>query len=158
MTPSWAPFGRTGREDDPTPTPMPAAAASHGALPRAPRRSLAVITCMDARIDPLAGFGLALGDAHVLRNAGAEATDDVLRSLRISHDAAGTREVWVVGHTDCLAHGSDDLRVEESLRRSLERITALTLGFRVRTFRYHLGSGWLEELSFPPGSQAAAAD
>ncbi|MDW8339346.1 MAG: carbonic anhydrase, partial [Thermoleophilia bacterium] len=56
-----------------------------GDLPREPRRRLVVVTCMDARIDPLAIVGLELGDAHVLRNAGAVVTDDVLRSLAISH-------------------------------------------------------------------------
>jgi carbonic anhydrase len=101
---------------------------------------------MDARIDPLSGFGLRLGDAHVLRNAGAEASDDVLRSLRLSHAAAGTREVWVVGHSDCLAHGSSDERVEASLRRSLERIASMEEGFGLRAFRYDLGSGRLAEL------------
>jgi carbonic anhydrase len=121
-------------------------------LPREPRRSLVVLTCMDARIDPLSAFGLRLGDAHVLRNAGAEVTDDVLRSLRLSHDAAGTREVWLVGHTDCVAHGCSDARVEASLRRSIGEIASmggLAPGFRVRAFRYDLRSGRLTELRLP---------
>ena len=126
-----------------------AALATPARLPPAPRRSLLVLTCMDARIDPLSAFGLALGDAHVLRNAGAEVTDDVLRSLRISHAAAGTREVWLVGHTDCIAHGSSDERVEASLRRSLEAIAHMggpAADFRVRVFRYDLRGGRLTEL------------
>jgi carbonic anhydrase len=130
--------------------------ATPSALPRAPRRSLVVLTCMDARIDPLSAFGLQLGDAHVLRNAGAEVTDDVLRSLQLSHAAAGTREVWLVGHTDCLAHGSSDERVEASLRRSIEqiaRMSGLAAGFRVRAFRYDLQSGRVMELR-PPTSDA----
>jgi carbonic anhydrase len=125
------------------------AGAAPSALPRAPRRSLLVLTCMDARIDPLAAFGLRLGDAHVLRNAGAEVTDDVLRSLSLSHAAAGTREVWLVGHTDCVAHGGSDERVEASLRRSSERIARMggpAAGFRVRAFRYDLRSGRVTEL------------
>lgn len=136
MSPSWEPFGSRRGEASAAPSP----------LPRAPRRSLAVLTCMDARIDPLSGFGLRLGDAHVLRNAGAEASDDVLRSLRLSHAAAGTREVWVVGHSDRLVHGSSDERVEASLRRSLERIASMEEGFGLRAFRYDLGSGRLAEL------------
>jgi carbonic anhydrase len=107
---------------------------------------------MDARIDPLSAFGLRLGDAHVLRNAGAEVTDDVVRSLGLSHAAAGTREVWLVGHTDCVAHGGSDERVEASLRRSIERIERMDApprGFRVRAFRYDLRSGQLTELRQP---------
>jgi carbonic anhydrase len=125
------------------------AVGTPSALPRVPQRSLLVLTCMDARIDPLSAFGLQLGDAHVLRNAGAEVTDDVLRSLRLSQTAAGTREVWVVGHTDCVAHGSSDERVEASLRRSvgqLARIGGLAAGLRVRAFRYDLRSGQMAEL------------
>jgi carbonic anhydrase len=139
---SWEPFGRTRSGEAP-------AAATPSGLPRAPRRSLLVLTCMDARIDPLSAFGLRLGDAHVLRNAGAEVTDDVLRSLRLSHAAAGTREVWLVGHTDCVAHGGSDERVEASLRRSVEQIARmgeLAAGLRVRAFRYDLRSGRLTEL------------
>jgi carbonic anhydrase len=128
------------------------AVATPSALPRAPRRSLLVLTCMDARIDPLSAFGLRLGDAHVLRNAGAEVTDDVLRSLRLSRAAAGTREVWLVGHTDCVAHGGSDERVEASLRRSVEQIArmgGLGAGFRVRAFCYDLRSRLVTELRLP---------
>jgi carbonic anhydrase len=142
VTFSWEPFGMTRGGEAP-------AGATPSALPRAPRRSLLVLTCMDARIDPLAAFGLGLGDAHVLRNAGAEVTDDVLRSLSLSHAAAGTREVWLVGHTDCVAHGGSDERVEASLRRSSERIARMggpAAGFRVRAFRYDLRSGRMTEL------------
>jgi carbonic anhydrase len=119
-------------------------------LPREPRRSLVVLTCMDARIDPLSAFGLQLGDAHVLRNAGAEVTDDVLRSLRLSQAAAGTGEVWLVGHTDCVAHGGSDERVEASLHRSVEQIAqmgGLAAGLKVRAFRYDLRSGRVTELT-----------
>ena len=120
--------------------------ATPSGLSRAPRCSLLVLTCMDARIDPLSAFGLRLGDAHVLRNAGAEVTDDVLRSLRLSHAAAGTREVWLIGHTDCVAHGGSDERVEASLRHSVGRMGELAADFRVRAFRYDLNSGGLTEL------------
>ena len=63
---------------------------------------------MDCRIDPLAALGLALGDAVILRNAGAHASDDVLRSLRLARDNLGITDVHVVGHTDCAAHAGDD--------------------------------------------------
>jgi carbonic anhydrase len=85
-----------------------AATFAHPELPREPRRRLAVVTCMDARIDPLAALGLELGDAHVLRNAGAIVTDDVLRSLALSHAVLGTREALVVGHTGCGLHGASN--------------------------------------------------
>jgi carbonic anhydrase len=77
-----------------------------GDLPREPRRRVAVVTCMDARIDPLAILGLRLGDAHVLRNAGGVVTDDVLRSLAISHAVLGTEEAFVIGHTGCGMQGA----------------------------------------------------
>ena len=66
-----------------------------------PRRGLVVVTCMDARIDPLPLLGLQVGDAHVLRNAGGIVTDDVLRSLAVSHHLLGTSEAHVIGHTEC---------------------------------------------------------
>ena len=66
-----------------------------------PRLRTAILTCMDARIDPVSLFGLGRGDAHVLRNAGARATPDVLRSLALSQAILGTREVLVLGHTGC---------------------------------------------------------
>ncbi len=70
-------------------------------LPAAPARRLVVVTCMDARLEPLDLLGLELGDAHVLRNAGAVVTEDVLRSLAVSAWMMGTRETVVLGHTDC---------------------------------------------------------
>ena len=74
-----------------------------------PSRHLAVVTCMDTRIDPLAVLGLALGEAHVIRNAGARVTDDVLRSLAVSTHALGVDSVVLMQHTQCgLAGVSDD--------------------------------------------------
>jgi carbonic anhydrase len=78
------------------------------ALSMYPRRRLALITCMDCRIDPLSAAGLELGDAHVIRNAGAVVTADVRRSLALSQRALGTTEVWVVAHTGCGVLGLDD--------------------------------------------------
>ena len=77
--------------------PMP------GSDPAAPRRRLAILCCMDCRVDPLEVLGLRPEDAHVLRNAGARPTRDVARSLAQSQLALGTRQVLVMGHTDCRA-------------------------------------------------------
>jgi carbonic anhydrase len=73
-----------------------------------PRRRLAVVTCMDCRINPLVTAGLEPGEAHIIRNAGAVVTDDVRRSLALSQRALQTREVWIVMHTDCGVLGLDD--------------------------------------------------
>ena len=73
----------------------------------APSRHVAIVTCMDARIDPLAELGLGVGEAHVMRNAGGVITDDVIRSLCISQQLLGTREVLVVHHTGCGMCGLD---------------------------------------------------
>ena len=72
-----------------------------GHLAAPPARNLAVVTCMDARIDPLAILGLEPGDAHVMRNAGARVTSDVLRSLVKSVNQLGVRRIVVMHHTDC---------------------------------------------------------
>lgn len=69
------------------------------ALP--PARAFAILTCMDARLDPAKYAGLAEGDAHVIRNAGGRASDDAIRSLIISHKLLGTKEWFVIHHTDC---------------------------------------------------------
>jgi carbonic anhydrase len=83
-------------------------------LPAKPRRRLAVLSCMDARIDVAALLGLAEGDAHVIRNAGGLATDDALRSLALSQALLDTREVFVIQHTRCGMQGD-----EEALRERL---------------------------------------
>jgi carbonic anhydrase len=70
-------------------------------LPMPPGRRFAILTCMDARLDPAKALGLAEGDAHVIRNAGGRASADALRSLAISQQLLGTREVVVIHHTDC---------------------------------------------------------
>ncbi len=70
-------------------------------LERRPTRGLAVLTCMDARVDPARALGLAEGQAHVIRNAGGVATDDALRSLVISNRLLGTATAYVIGHTQC---------------------------------------------------------
>jgi carbonic anhydrase len=89
-------------------------AFSNGDLPTPPGRRLAIVTCMDARLDPAKFLGLELGDAHVIRNAGGLVTEDALRSLVISHWLLGTQEVAVLAHTDCgmLTFSNDDLRAK----------------------------------------------
>jgi len=72
-----------------------------GKLPMPPGRRFAILTCMDARLDPAKYAGLAEGDAHVVRNAGGRASDDAIRSLVISHKLLGTNEWFVIHHTDC---------------------------------------------------------
>ncbi|TSA42474.1 MAG: carbonic anhydrase [Methylococcaceae bacterium] len=72
-----------------------------GDLPMPPGRHFAILTCMDARLDPAKYAGLAEGDAHVIRNAGGRASDDAIRSLVISYKLLGTREWFVIHHTDC---------------------------------------------------------
>src|SRR2546430_12296538 len=83
-----------------------------GDLPMPPGRRFAVVTCMDARLDPAKFLGLDEGDAHVIRNAGGVVSDDALRSLVISHHLLGTREAIVIGHSDCgmLTFTNDELR------------------------------------------------
>jgi carbonic anhydrase len=89
-----------------------AASFAKGDLPMPPGRQLAVLVCMDARIDPAKALGLQEGDAHVIRNAGGRASDDALRSLIISYKLLGTREFLVIHHTDCgmLTFNSQQLR------------------------------------------------
>ena len=78
-----------------------------GLSPR-PRRKVAVLTCMDTRIDPLAMLGLERGDAHIIRNAGGLVTDDAIRSLSASQRLLGTDEIVVVMHDDCGLHGASE--------------------------------------------------
>jgi carbonic anhydrase len=87
---------------------------AHGELRAAPRKPVAVLTCMDARIDPHRMLGLAEGDAHVIRNAGGVANDDAIRSLVVSQRKLRTREVIVILHTDCgMRTFAEDAFVEE---------------------------------------------
>ena len=78
-----------------------AASFSQEELSRFPARKLAILTCMDSRIFPYKMLGLTEGDAHVIRNAGARVTPDVIRSLIISHNVLGTREIVIIHHTEC---------------------------------------------------------
>lgn len=100
------------RHEKPEPTPLynevmianedyAASFGNKGDLVLPPARGFAILTCMDARLDPAKFAGLAEGDAHVIRNAGGRASDDAIRSLVISHKLLGTSQWFVVHHTDC---------------------------------------------------------
>src|SRR5918911_5486648 len=78
-----------------------ASSFAKGDLPMPPGRRFAVVTCMDARLDPAKFLGLDEGDAHVIRNAGGLVTDDAIRSLAISHHLLGTQEALVIAHAGC---------------------------------------------------------
>jgi carbonic anhydrase len=91
-----------------------------GALPLPPARRFAILTCMDARLDPAAYAGLSEGDAHVIRNAGGRASDDAIRSLVISFKLLGTQEWFVIHHTDCGMQLFTDDVIAGLLEHSLE--------------------------------------
>jgi carbonic anhydrase len=136
MTGSRAPFGRTSEALE-----SPAADPGPATLPRQPARKLAVVTCMDSRVDPLRDLGLARGDAMVLRNAGAEVTDDVERSLRIAHEGLGVDEVWLVAHSDCAAHGGADEAARDELRRGVPRVREAIPGATTRLLFVDFATG-----------------
>jgi carbonic anhydrase len=101
-----------------------------GSLPMPPARRFAVLTCMDARLDPAKFAGLAEGDAHVIRNAGGRASDDAIRSLVISYKLLGTREWFVVHHTDCGMETFTDDVMRRLLASSLEHAVYSAEGWR----------------------------
>ena len=85
-----------------------------------PARHFAVLTCMDARLDPAKFAGLAEGDAHIIRNAGGRASEDAIRSLVISYKLLGTREWFIIHHTDCGMEFFTNKTIPELLEKSLE--------------------------------------
>jgi carbonic anhydrase len=118
-----------------------------------PKRRLAVLACMDARLEPHALLGLERGDAHVVRNAGGLVTDDALRSLSASQRLLGTEEIVVVMHRDCGMEGRADFGgfedLEGALRDGLERLRAapeLVAHDRIRGLIYDPADGSLEEI------------
>jgi carbonic anhydrase len=143
-----------------------------GELPLPPARGIAIVACMDARLDPQALLGLEEGDAHVIRNAGGVITDDEIRSLAISQRLLGTEEIILIHHTDCgmLTFTDDEFKrsvqddvgikpewaaeafpdLDEDVRQSIARIKASPFIPRkdsVRGFVYEVETGRLREVT-----------
>jgi carbonic anhydrase len=143
-----------------------------GELPLPPAKRVAIVACMDARLNPYGLLGLQEGDAHVIRNAGGVITDDEIRSLAISQRLLGTEEVMLIHHTDCgmLTFADDDFRrqvqedtgikpewaaetfsdLDEDVRQSIARIKAspfLPKKDNVRGFVYEVETGNLREVT-----------
>jgi carbonic anhydrase len=95
-----------------------------------PSRQLAIVTCMDSRLDVFAALGLGDGEAHILRNAGGVITDDVIRSLAVSQRRLGTREVMLIHHTDC---GMQKL-TDDGFRSELQAATGVAPPFAIESF------------------------
>jgi carbonic anhydrase len=144
----------------------------NGDLPLPPAKRVAIVACMDARLNPYALLGLHEGDAHVIRNAGGVVTDDEIRSLAISQRLLGTEEIMLIHHTDCgmLTFTDDDFRtqverdtgikpewaaeafddLDRDVRQSIGRIKASPFIPRkddVRGFVYDVESGTLREVT-----------
>src|SRR6202041_1978455 len=100
-----------------------------GKLALPPARRFAILTCMDARLDPAKYAGLAEGDAHVIRNAGGRASDDAIRSLVISYKLLGTKEWFIIHHTDCGMEFFTDEVIRGLLAKSLETASLGAEGF-----------------------------
>lgn len=100
------------------------------ALTAAPLRRIAIVACMDGRVDVEAALGLRTGEAHVIRNAGGLATEDVIRSLIVSQQLLGTDEIIVIGHTGCGLLGAD----EDALRDGLTAATGEALDIGIGSF------------------------
>ncbi len=98
------------------------------ALTAAPISGLAIIACMDARLDVEETLGLRTGDAHIIRNAGGLATDDAIRSLIVSQELLGTDEVLVIGHTGCGLEGADEAGIRNDLAARTGRLLDIELG------------------------------
>jgi len=105
-----------------------AGAFPHRHLPTEPARRLAVVCCMDSRIDVFAALGLDLGEAHILRNAGGVVTEDVLRSLVISQHLLGTQAIVVVHHTDCGAQRFTDAGLSAAIQERTGYTPPFALG------------------------------
>jgi carbonic anhydrase len=95
-----------------------------------PSRRLAIVSCMDSRLNVFAALGLRDGEAHVLRNAGGVITDDVIRSLAVSQRRLGTREVMLIHHTDCGMQGLSD----DGFRAELQQATGVAPAFAIESF------------------------
>jgi len=98
------------------------------ALTAAPLSGLAILACMDARLDVEEALGLRTGDAHIIRNAGGLATDDAIRSLIVSQERLGTDEILVIGHTECGLEGADEAGMQDSLAARTGRRLDISFG------------------------------
>jgi carbonic anhydrase len=107
-----------------------AASLPHEHIDVKPARRLAIVTCMDSRLDVFAALGLGHGEAHVLRNAGGVITEDVIRSLAVSQRRLGTREVMLIHHTDC---GMQKLS-DDGFRAELQEATGVAPSFAIESF------------------------
>jgi carbonic anhydrase len=130
-----------------------------GNLPMPPGRHFAILTCMDARLDPAKYAGLAEGDAHVIRNAGGRASDDAIRSLVISYKLLGTSEWFVIHHTNCGMEFFTDALMRDLLASSLE-----TAGLDANGF-HDVGKGpgstegdYIDWLTITDQAQSVTAD
>ena len=115
-------------------------------MPAEPAEGLLVLTCLDPRIDPLAMLGLQVGDAQVVRNAGAVATSSVLETVQLSTDLTATDQVLVIGHTDCIGHGRDDEETAEATLHAAERIRGARPDLRVSAMMLDVRDGRLSLL------------
>jgi len=122
-------------------------------LPMPPGRKFAILTCMDARLDPAKYAGLSEGDAHVIRNAGGRASDDAIRSLIISYKLLGTAEWFVIHHTDCGMETFTDEIIRDLLSTSLFSATVDENGWR--NVIEEGGSEEAKNISFLPISNQA---
>jgi carbonic anhydrase len=103
-------------------------AYDRSALTAAPLTGIAILACMDARIDVEDALGLRVGDAHIVRNAGGFATQDAIRSLVVSQQLLGTREILVIGHTGCGLHGADEAAIRQRVLATTFHATDLVFG------------------------------
>jgi carbonic anhydrase len=106
------------------------ASSAVGHLDVRPSRGLAIVTCMDSRLDVFAALGLRDGEAHILRNAGGVITDDVIRSLAVSQRRLGTRVVMLIHHTDCGMQALTD----DGFRAELQQATGVAPAFAIESF------------------------
>ena len=128
-------------------------------LPMPPARHFAVLTCMDARMDPAKFAGLAEGDAHVIRNAGGRASDDAIRSLVISYKLQGTKEWFVIHHTNCGQEYFTDETMRALLAQSLETATLQPDGFHeVGKGPGSTEGGYIDWLTIKDQAQSVTAD
>ena len=97
-------------------------------LTAAPLTGIAILACMDARIDVEDALGLRVGDAHIIRNAGGFATQDAIRSLVVSQQLLGTREILVIAHTGCGLHGADEAVIRGRVSATTHHETDLVFG------------------------------